>query len=288
MSAELTIETIRRAKANDIEAVSEVIRAIEPRALRQVAGYASKLPSRDSHDDLAQEARLAVWDAVRRFEGDSADSFRKFVYHTVENTLKDAARDERHQGSDADALKVFGKMLLEANGDPFLAEKLCATVPPKARRLGKDRPYAARLAWQGGPSLDMRVAGSGEGTQTLLEALAADLEVPADLVTADDLNYEERRKKVAKVHAVLDAMGSRQATVLRLTFGIAAECEGKAISPMTAEDIAAELGIQITTVRVTLSAAKRSFGTRWIRLVATSAEHAQELTDAMNEQLSKR
>lgn len=126
-------------------------------------------------------------------------------------------------GADRDALKVFAAWVKRCDGDVILAEKMCQTVPPEGgRRLGRDRAHAARLAWAGQAALDAEI--QNEGTEahdwTYAGALASTIGIPEEFITSADLSAEDKRQNVAMVHAVLDAMGALEATVLRGNFGI--------------------------------------------------------------------
>jgi RNA polymerase sigma factor (sigma-70 family) len=110
----------------------------------------------DYADEFAQVGRVAVWDCLKRFTDTTVENFERYVYTTVETTLKDAVRSERNgnAGADENAMKVFATMLEAADGDVYEAAKLSQVLPPKGKRLSADRAEAARLAWQGAVSLD--------------------------------------------------------------------------------------------------------------------------------------
>lgn len=158
----LTFETIQRAQANDLDAVTEVIQATESRiavladkAARRMAPHGGARAA-DYRDEFAQVGRVAVWELLSRFTDTTAEAFLRLTYTTVENKLKDAVREERNgnAGADENAVKVFAAMLEAAEGDVYEAAKLAQVIPPKGKRLSKERAEAARLAWQGAISLD--------------------------------------------------------------------------------------------------------------------------------------
>lgn len=158
----LTFDTILAAQDNDLAAVAQVIEATESR----IAVLARKAANRmaphggvrfyDYADEFAQVGRVAVWDCLKRFTDTTVENFERYVYTTVETTLKDAVRSERNgnAGADENAMKVFATMLEAADGDVYEAAKLSQVLPPKGKRLSADRAEAARLAWQGAVSLD--------------------------------------------------------------------------------------------------------------------------------------
>lgn len=158
----LTIDTIRAAQANDLDAVTEVIKATESR-INVLAGKAAQRMSphggaraANYREEFAQVGRVAVWELLSRFTDTTAEAFLRLTYTTVENKLKDAVREERNgnAGADENAVKVFAAMLEAADGDVYEAAKLAQVIPPKGKRLSADRAEAARLAWQGAVPLD--------------------------------------------------------------------------------------------------------------------------------------
>ncbi|WP_050511130.1 sigma factor [Streptomyces sp. NRRL S-475] len=258
----LTLETIRNAQAKDIEAVTEVVKATEKR-IKALAAKAAV--SADQREEFEQVARIAAWEAIDRFSGDSVDAFFAFMHRTAETTIKDAARIEKNQGAtgaDHDALKTYRLCLEEAKGDHDLAEMLCQTHPKKGRRLSADRAHAARLAFEGPVSLDMQ---NGEDGASFADMIASDYGVPDDLVEASDLAAEQRDNKVALVRAIIAKMGEKQATILRARWGI---------DPSTflgrgadADEILAEmLSTKPGTVRVLRNQAHKSFASRYTKV----------------------
>jgi RNA polymerase sigma factor (sigma-70 family) len=298
----LTFEQITAAQNNDIAATSAVIEATEGRVTKLADIAARRMGGRleDYREEFAQVGRIAVWEALSRFTGDTVDSFFAFMYSTVENVLMDAVRSERNgaAGADADAVKVFASMLELANGDVYLAEKLAQTVPPKGRRLGRDRANAARLAWQGAESIDVpsptqknndrgySPTTGGNNALTLAESLAGTIGVPEDLITSADVTAEERRRKCAVIQAVIDTMGDYQAHVIRASFGI--DPVGFYGRGDNDDELAADMGLEVKQVQDARKKGLRSFGKRYIKVVAKDAEHADELTAAMAEELNRK
>ena len=222
----ISIETIHAAQDRDIAATAEVTRATEDRILplaakaaRRVAGSGPRVA--DLTDEFSQIGRIAAWEALGRFTGASADDFMGFIHVTVERALMDATREARNPGTgaDDDALKIFSQMMALTDDDPYLAERLSQTVPPKGRRLGADRAYAARIAWQGTLSFDAPLPG-GDSSVPLREILADEYGMPVELITESDITAEQRRVKHAVVNSILDVMGPGQRNVLKCSFGI--------------------------------------------------------------------
>lgn len=289
MSSTLALSTVRAAQNNDLAATATVIAATESRvtvlARKAARRMAEPGPRHDDfRDEFEQVGRIAVWEALARFDEDVTTDFLGFAYTTVETALLGATRAEHNQGVDADAAKTFLSMLGRAGGDPFLAEKLSQTVPPTGRRLSADRAHAARLAYQGADSLDAPTAGSADGDEPCEPGVSA-YGVPDDLITPDDVSREEARVKNALVHGVLDVMGEGQAYVLRATYGIdPVPFYGNAVD----EQLAADMGTTAKSVREARSKGLKAFGKRWIKATATTPEEAEGLTAAMNARLTRK
>lgn len=288
MSSALALSTVRAAQNADLEATTAVIAATESRiavlARKAARRMADSGPRHDDYfDEFTQQGRIAVWEALARFDENVNPDFLGFAYTTVETTLLGATRTERNQGVDGDAAKTFLSMLDRAGGDPFLAEKLAQTVPPAGRRLSADRAHAARLAYQGADSLDAPAPGSTDDERW--EPGTSTYGVPEDLITPDDVAREEARVKKALVHGVLDVMGEGQAYVLRATFGIdPAPFYGNGAD----EELAADMDTTAKAVREARSKGLKSFGKRWIKTTAQTPEQADELTAAMAARLTRK
>ncbi|WP_274031210.1 sigma-70 family RNA polymerase sigma factor [Streptomyces sp. MMBL 11-1] len=193
----LSIATINAAQDNDLAALADVIKATESR-VEVLAGKAARrmAPHRgprfaDYRDEFIQVGRIAVWEALARFTDTTVESFERYVYSTIEGTLKDAVRAQRNgnAGADENAVKTFAAMLEAADGDTYEAAKLAQTLPPKGKRLSADRAEAARMAWQGAVSLDRKVTTGGvdDGESTLADTLNLAVEM-------EDLDDEVRPK----------------------------------------------------------------------------------------------
>ncbi|WP_411146323.1 hypothetical protein [Streptomyces sp. x-80] len=289
MSSTLALSTVRAAQANDLEATTTVIEATESRiavlARKAARRMAESGPRHDGYrEEFEQMGRIAVWEALTRFDENVTTDFLGFAYTTVETMLLGATRAERNQGADPDAAKTFLSMLNRSGGDPFLAEKLAQTVPPAGRRLSADRAHAARLAYQGADSLDAPAPGAGDSGEPW-EPGTSNYGVPEDLITPDDITREAARVKRALVHGVLDTMGEGQSYVLRATFGI----DPVPVYGNTAdEDLAADMGTTPKAVREARSKGLKSFGKRYIKAVAQTQEEADRLTAVMTARLTRK
>jgi DNA-directed RNA polymerase specialized sigma subunit len=178
----ITLADIAAAQNNDLEATALILEATESRVmtLANRAAYRMNVTgdALDNYrDEYAQVARIAVWEALPRFDADTVDAFFGFMYATIEGKLLDAVRHDRNggAGADKDAIKAFASVLEAAEGDVYKAEKLVQELP-KGKRLSADRANAARLSWQGSVSIDKGSDDSEAGS--ILYTLASDDETP--------------------------------------------------------------------------------------------------------------
>ncbi|MFC9620244.1 hypothetical protein ACFTXM_09670 [Streptomyces sp. NPDC056930] len=296
MTETLTLALIADAQTNGLEGTSAVLAAMTGRIEKLADAAARRMTQNgmrfeDYREDFRQDAALAMFEALPRFNGDSVDVFYGFMWGTIENALKDKVREARNQGADEDALKVFASMLEKADGDVHLAEKFAQTVPPKGRRLSADRAQAARLAWHGTLSMDAphitflndgggyNTKPDGTASYALAESIVSDYGVPEDLITSEDISSEERRQKHAIVNAILAVMSPNQANALRHSYGIGdVQCFGTGDTG-DLPGLAAALGLDVIPARDARVKGHKSFAKRYIKAVARSEAEVQELTD---------
>jgi DNA-directed RNA polymerase specialized sigma24 family protein len=304
LSATLTIDTVREAQDSGLTATTAVIKATESRITTLADKAARRLAPaggdryRDHRDEFEQVGRVAVWESLSRFRGETVDSFFAFMYATVERTLLDAVRDARYgnAGVDKDAIKVFMSMLERADGDHALAEKFAQSVPPKGQRLSADRANAARLAFEGSHSLDAPLPTEDPTASdfgTYADALSYEFsyrgqyDVPDDLIEPDDLNREDRRVKHAIVHGILDVMGDGQRAVIKHSFGIDGALTFGHGDSGDDDALAAFLRMEVRNLRPARSKGLRGFAKRYVKAVAHNDEKvADELTEAAERNLS--
>jgi DNA-directed RNA polymerase specialized sigma24 family protein len=175
----LTVAQIASAQSNDLTAIGAVLAEMEPTVTRLAAEASRRLPN-DQREDLAQDAREALFVALGRFDGskvkgDVVDGFNGFMFQTIRDALKDRVREMRFEGADKDAVKVFMSMREQAGDDLYLTAKLAQTVPPKGLRLSADRAEAARMAFQGATYL---IQQDGDDEYSLADSLAVVDETP--------------------------------------------------------------------------------------------------------------
>ncbi|WP_459649464.1 sigma-70 family RNA polymerase sigma factor [Kitasatospora sp. Ki12] len=200
---------------------------------------------RDLAEDLAQDARYALWQAIERFEGDDPAQWFAYADRTIAGALADKRREMTRQGASRQAAKDFETALSMCGGDPYEAERFCTDPPAGFRRLSPEGAWAARMAWQGIWSLDAPAAGGG--THTLGDHIADTVGVPADLVEQGDVERHRRYVIRDAVHATLNKMGPMQGYILRADFGIVpVPLYGPDVPD---SDLAADMGITERQVR---------------------------------------
>ncbi len=160
----LTLAQIQAAQQNDIAGLAAVLAEMEPR-VGFLAAEAARRVSENmaSRADFEQDAREALFRALPLAEGTDADRITGFLYTCMRDALKDRVREVRYAGADMKAVKIFMSVMGEAEGNGYRAEQLAQTLPAKTVRLGADRAFAARLAWQGTSSLDAPTKADGYG-----------------------------------------------------------------------------------------------------------------------------
>lgn len=152
---DITIETIRAAQNHDLDAVSAVAAATEPRVLY----YAREAARGDAAlaDDLAQDGRLAVWSGLDRFSGDTVGEFFSYVNTTLRGTVSNHRQSYGREGVTRAATERFEAAVSIAKGDTAVAERIvqdAEVMGGQFRTLSADLARSARLAYQGASSVD--------------------------------------------------------------------------------------------------------------------------------------
>lgn len=226
----LTHDQISAAKDNDLEAVSTVIRETENLVNSRARHYAGSAKDNGNAlaEDLAQAGRIAVWQCISKFDGDTPQAFMAYIDRHVSTAMLDALRAETRPGVTARAAKDFEAALALAAGDPYEAERIAASPEMGDRKMSSEHAYAARLSWQGLDSLDRPVEiprQPGRPVITLGEKIAQEVGVPADLLDSAAIASHRRSVIRDQVHRALGALSDRQRHVLKAGFGIAPVAE---------------------------------------------------------------
>jgi RNA polymerase sigma factor (sigma-70 family) len=261
----LTAQQIADAKNKDLDAITAVIKETEDRVGQLARHYATTSGRTDYTlmEDLMQTGRIAVWEALDRFQGTEVAQFFTFIDKTLKGVLSDERKEEQRIGVSRSVAADFEKALRIAEGDPYLAEFLVTTTEVMGKRkMSEDTAYAARLSWMGIDYLDAPLGGDGmPHDATLADMLADSAGVPEDLLEPSDYVSAERKKTTDKVHYVLKKMGAQHRHVLSALTGIAPV--GYYGTENDAE-LAEELGVQQYRVTSIRSRAKDRFAELWI------------------------
>ncbi|MGX1133216.1 hypothetical protein RKD49_005406 [Streptomyces glaucescens] len=179
----LTLAQIQSAQRNELDGITAVLAEMESRIAGLVAGAANRLHWHGNHrEDLAQDAREALFLALPRVATDSVDRAIGFLYSSIADALKDRVREIRYVGVDKDAVKCFLTALAEADGDPHEARRIAAEKP----HMSANRAHAAHLSWSGLAYLDAARSQhwDGEGVRggDIFHTLAAPQDETPDVV----------------------------------------------------------------------------------------------------------
>jgi RNA polymerase sigma factor (sigma-70 family) len=218
---DITVEQIRAAADSDLTAISEVLTALEPRIGQLANKYATNGGHRnhDLAEELEQEGRIAAWQCIERFEGDSVAQFFTYIDRSLKGVMDDNRRIHTRQGVSEDTARRFERCLTVCAGDPYAAQ--AEAVRPDGclgrERMTPETAYASRLAWQGVEYLDAPV-GTGESTseKTTLGDRLADRAEPEFGFSESDRTRAIKRQ----VHETLGRLGRQQAFVLSATHGV--------------------------------------------------------------------
>lgn len=218
----LTHDQISAAKDNDLEAVSSVIRETENLVNSRARHYAGSAMDNGNAlaEDLAQAGRIAVWQCISKFDGDTPQAFMAYIDRHVSTAMLDALRAETRPGVTARAAKDFEAALVLAAGDPYEAERVATSPAMGDRKMSPEHAYAARLSWLGLDYLDRQVYYEDGEPLTLAVKVERETGTPAELITAADIASHRRTVIRDQVHKTLGALSERQRHVLKAGFGI--------------------------------------------------------------------
>lgn len=259
---DLTFSQISAAKANDLSATTAVLEAMEERVL-QIATKAARIGAtvqREQAEDFAQTGRIAVWEGLAKFTGNSVAEFFTYMDTTITGMVELARMREHRQGVSADASQQFVKALAACGGDPFEAERFLQTPEFGKGRMSLDLAHAARLAWQGRESLDLpRRPSFGESAGiTIGENLADTTPLPGDEPTDRERETARQRETREGVRETLGKMGTQARAILCGTYGIAMG-DTPYFGTENEAEFAAHLGIAVKNMQSCRPNAKRRF-----------------------------
>lgn len=226
---DITPAQIAAAQANDLDAVNVVFLATDERIVQLAVRNASQAGRVDPHiaEDMAQEGRAAVWEALGRFRGHTTAEFFTYVSEHAGRAMNQLRQRNQRAGVSRAVAERFERCLVWAHADPAEAERLAQSADPKylgAERMSAETARAARIAWQGAWSLDAEF----DGPQGMTAPKGFDNPARhADRLTYADeraeISDEERAAraaKIARVRETLDGLSASHEAVLSAEFGI--------------------------------------------------------------------
>lgn len=218
----LTHAQIAAAKDNELEAVAAVIAETEALVKAKARRYAGSADENGNSlaEDLAQVGRIAVWQSLAKFEGDTPAAFMAYIEKALHTAMSEVRRAETRRGVSEYTAADFEKALTLAGGDPYEAERIAVSDDMGDRKMSRERAYAARLSWLGLDYLDRPVATEDGESFTLAEKIERETGTPAELITAADIASHRRTVIRDQVHRTLGLLSERQRHVLKAGFGI--------------------------------------------------------------------
>jgi hypothetical protein len=226
--------------------------------------------------DRANAARLA-WQGPVSIDKTSDDEDETSILHTlaVTDESNDEIRPKVGQGAALEALAVLQRY--------SSARSVLSALPRSAEDVD---------------AIEDTVTITRDSAKYVTEAVAilrsyvstvADGELAEDLREVADERREERAARIGMVHTSLDGMRSKvQAEAVRMSFGIAdRKCFGTGDSG-DLEGLAEALEVSPVQARDARSRGLKSFAKGFIKLFATSDEHAAELAGEAAKNLSPR
>ncbi|MFJ1640797.1 RNA polymerase sigma factor [Streptomyces sp. NPDC088256] len=219
---QITHAQISAAKANDMDAITAVIRETEELVKSRASRYSGSVQTNGNSlaEELAQAGRIAVWQALSKFPDDDPAAFMTYLCKFVDAAMFETYRAEVRPGVSKQAAKDFETALCLASGDPYEAERIAASDEMGARKMSPEHAYAARLSWLGLDYLDRPVTTEDGETFTLAVKIERETGVPAELITAADIASHRRTVIRDQVHRTLGVLSERQRHVLKAGFGI--------------------------------------------------------------------
>ncbi|KWT60582.1 hypothetical protein ADL21_18160 [Streptomyces albus subsp. albus] len=281
---------IRAAQTGNAEATGQVLDSLEGmiyRLAEKRMAHASGLSAGygDALDDLRQEGRVAALEALARYNPDGGAKFSTYAHTRIKGAILDTANTRSAPTVSADAIATLKGCLGIVGGDMEAAEYLATVLPSGHHRLSATTAHMARLALEGAESLDapLKLGTEDAGAATLADSLPAPEEVPADLADASDAAREDRARKHALAHALLETLHGNADRIVRMVYGFDPEphlFDGYDANGLPIPDhkaIAEALGITVATSRQTLKRALDRLRTTVQTLVLEGAELDVEL-----------
>ncbi|MEU5305987.1 sigma-70 family RNA polymerase sigma factor [Streptomyces noursei] len=261
---------IRAAQTGDAEATAQVLDGLEGMIYRLAEKQIRHRPDfTDRMDDLRQEGRMAVLEALASHDPARGAKFSTYAHHYIRGALSFATNPASGPTVSDETLATFKGCLGVVGGDMEAAEYLATVLPGAGHRMSPAMAHLARLTLEGVESLDAPADPGGSkatapGSMGTIGDRLADPHrygVPEGLVEPSDLARQDRERKAALAHALLETLNGNAERVVRMVFGFDPEphlhngydARGLPIPDHAA--IAEALGITQATSRQTLKRA---------------------------------
>src|SRR5690606_18663390 len=262
MNIHVSADTLAAARLGDPDATDRILDAMESFIVKTARSHADRTGG--DFDELAQGARIAVWELIHRWDGDAAEFVAYAVRRVMWSYQQTHAEAFAHGGVKAHAIYAVLAQLDRADGDFALAARYATIVPDARHRLSRETAEAAVAA------LTMRSTDN----YTPLPGAAT-----AEAVDTPD------GKKCAAVRAIVDSLGPKQKSAIQYTYGIGAPEYGTQRDDELAEMLDTTKG----SVQVARSRGERSFAKRYVAYVrADDPALADELKAAAENSLGTR
>ena len=259
MNIHVSADTLAAARTGDPDATDRILDAMETFIVKTARSHADRTGG--DFDELAQGARIAVWELIHRWDGDADDFVAYAVRRVMWSYQKTNAESFAHGGVKAHAIYAVLAQLDRADGDFALAARYATLVPDVQHRLSRETAEAAVAAL------------TTQSTDTWAPLTGAATAEAAD--TPDE-------KKCAAVRAIVDSLGPRQRAAIQYTYGIGAPEYGTQRDNELAEMLNTTKG----AVQVARSLGRKSFARRYVAYVrADSPALADELKAAAESNL---
>ncbi|WP_411140084.1 sigma-70 family RNA polymerase sigma factor [Streptomyces sp. x-80] len=215
---------IRVAQNGDTEATAQVLNSLEGMIYHLAEKRLRHRPDfTDRVEDLRQEGRVAVLEALASHDPSRGSKFSTYAHHYIRGAMSFATNPASGPTVSNETLATFKGCLGVVGGDMEAAEYLATVLPGAGHRMSPATAHLARLALEGVESLD--APAGNEETFSLGEALADPhaLVVPEGLAGSSDLARQDRERKAALAHALLETLTGNAGRIVRMVFGFEPE-----------------------------------------------------------------
>lgn len=146
---DVTAGQIQAAQAHDMAAIGHINSEMESR-ICQLARKVAGSSNRELVEDLEQDGRLALFEALGTFQGSSVAAFFSYVSRCIAGAMTNSRKTMHRGGVSRETARVFELAVDLADGDVSEAERVAQSAEYMGRRLlSPELAYAARLSYVG-------------------------------------------------------------------------------------------------------------------------------------------